>query len=112
MIRYIQRSPAMRAIILVALAGCSANSTVSVSESVYALGAALDTAEKAELVYMQSGIASPTVIADLKRLDLQAYNAIAPLVANQNNVTADEVAAAEAAISALTQYMVQNGVKS
>jgi hypothetical protein len=72
----------------------------------------LDATEKAELAYFRSGSANPLVVANIQRLDLEAYNAITPLVQNQNNATADEISAAQAAIFALTQYMIQNGVKS
>lgn len=99
-------------ILVLALVGCSSSSTINVAESVYALGAALDTTEKAELAYFHSPSANAQIIAAIQKLDLEAYNAISPLVQNQNNVTTDEVLAAQAAISALTEYMIQNGVKS
>ncbi len=93
-----------------ALAGC-ATSTTSIAQGAYALGAALDTAEKAELLYEDSPAANAATVARIKLLDAAAYAAIAPLVANGNNATADELTAAQAALSALTQYLTASGAK-
>ncbi|MDE8343111.1 MAG: hypothetical protein POG24_04755 [Acidocella sp.] len=97
---------------LAGLAGCSSSGSVSIAQSAYALGAALDTAEKAELAYEQSPLANQLVVTEVKALDMVAYNAVAPIISNGNNVTADEIVAAQAAVAALTQYLVAHGVKS
>jgi hypothetical protein len=96
----------------VVLAACSGSPSVSIAQSAYALGAALDTAEQAELVYLQSPAATKATSAEIKALDAAAYNALLPVLANGDNATADEIVAAEAAVSALTEYLVQHGVKS
>lgn len=94
------------------VAGCANSATVTIAQSAYALGAALDTAEKAELVYEQSPLANQNVVTEIKALDTVAYDAVVPVLANGNNVTADEIAAAQAAVSALTDYLIAHGVKS
>jgi len=93
-----------------ALVGC-ASGTTSVGQGAYALTAALDTAEKLAAAYEQSPGADPAVVAQIKTLDARAYGAIEPLAANGDNATADEFMAAQAAMTTLSQYLVQHGGK-
>ncbi len=98
------------AAVCLALAGCAGSNT-SVSQGAYALTAALDTAEKLAAAYEQSPAANAAVVAQIKMLDARAYAAVAPMAANANNTTADELAAAQAAMTAFTQYLAQHGGK-
>jgi hypothetical protein len=50
-------------------------------------------------------------VAQIKTLDARAYGAIEPLAANGDNATADEFMAAQAAMTTLSQYLVQHGGK-
>lgn len=94
-----------------AVSGCATTSSSTTAQSAYALGAALDTAEKAALIYLQSPLAQPAAVAEIKTLDTEAYAAVAQVMVNGNNATADQVVVAEDALSALTTYLTQNRVK-
>jgi hypothetical protein len=99
-------------LLCLALAGCAAGSaSTSVAQGAYALEAGLDTAEKAAIAYREQPDANAAVVAQIQQLDVQAYAAVAPLVANSNDATADELAAAQAAVAAMTDYLSQNGAK-
>jgi glutathione S-transferase len=94
----------------IVLTGCT-GVTSSIGQGAYALAAALDTAEKLAAAYEQSPAANPSVIAQIKALDARAYAAVQPLAANGDNVTADELAGAQAAMTAFSQYLAQHGGK-
>jgi hypothetical protein len=98
------------AAVCLALAGCTGGAT-GLSQGAYALTATLDTAEKLAAAYEQSPAADAAVIAQIKTLDARAYTAIQPLAANGDSATADELAAAQAAMKAFSQYLVQHGGK-
>lgn len=97
------------------LAGCAGTSTPSPADIAFAASASLDQAEVLALAYAKSPVADPAVVAKIKALDNTAYNAIHPLVDTAKSggsvVTAAEAEAAQAALGALTSYLVSNGVK-
>jgi hypothetical protein len=98
---------------MASLAGCATTATTASptpAQAIYALGGSLSTAEQIALPI--EAIVPASVKAQIKSLDATAYNLIEPLVANANNVSADQLLAAQAAMQALTAYLVQNGVKS
>ena len=93
-------------LILCLLAGCTASSP---AQSIYATAALYDQAEVAAIAYAKSPDADPAVVAELKRLDNEAYLAIKPPIAaaaaGGSPVTAVESEAAPAALSAFTNYL-------
>lgn len=105
----------MKAIILcvcLALGACSASPTPATA--LYATAATLDQAEVLATAYVQSPAADPTVVAQIKQLDNVAYAAAHPVTsaaaAGGSPMTAAQAEAAQAALTALTNYLTSNGV--
>lgn len=84
------------------------------AEVVYAAAASLSQAEVLAKAYMQSSIADPAVVAEIKTLDNAAYNAIQPVLddaaAGKSVISAVEASAATAALNALTSYLATNSI--
>jgi len=106
---------------LLGLASCSTTNTDA--QTVFALVGAYTAAATAEAAYLAlppcgAGTpvcSDPAVAVTMKHYDLQAYNALQPvLVAAQSGgsvIDAAALEAAEAAVSTLTSYQQQQGVK-
>lgn len=101
-----------------ALAGCApvtgADSPApSPATALYAMSATLSQAEVTALAYVKSPLADPAAVAEIKRLDIVAYNAVHPpldaAASGGSPVTAIEVTAAQAALDALTTYLTSKG---
>jgi hypothetical protein len=84
------------------------------AEVVYAAAASLSQAEVLAKAYMQSSIADPAVVAEIKTLDNAAYSAIQPVLddaaAGKSVISAVEASAATAALNALTSYLATNSI--
>jgi hypothetical protein len=84
-----------------------------VSKTLFATVSAFTVAEQAASAYETMPTANPAIVTQIKAYDLQAYNAIQPLMAAEqagtSAVTAAEVEAAEAAVTTLSTYL--QGVK-
>jgi len=95
---------------LALLVGCATdqNAVVAGIESGYI------AAESAELVYIQSGKANPAVVKQAETYRIAAANAIKPVLAaaasGGSAASAAEIEAAQTALSALTSYLVANGI--
>ena len=97
-----------------ALAGC-AGQALTTNSALYAVTSAYAAADLVASGYVSLPSADPSIKADIKRLDEQAYNAVQPVAAAEaaggSGVTVAEMEAAQAAVTALTNYMTQHGVK-
>lgn len=103
-------------LVLCLLSGCGGNvSAPSPAATLYAASATLDQTEVAATAYAKSPVADKAVVAEIKSLDNTAYNALHPFVeqarAGTSVVTAIEADAAQAAVSALSGYLLAHGVK-
>lgn len=101
---------------LLALAGIALLSSCAVSQNqvVAGLESGYIAAESAELVYQQSGRATAPVIRQIETYRVAAQQAIAPLMTAAETggsvATAAQMEAAQAALTALTNYLIANGV--
>lgn len=94
------------------LAGCTSATAISppkdAAQTVYALDSAYFVAASAEAGYINGAAASPAAVTKIRQLDNIAYLALQPLnTLVQGNATpaAADLAAAQAAVTALTSYL-------
>ncbi len=87
------------------------------AEAVFAAESAYDAAAHLEASWIASGVPNAATVAEIKRLDDQAYNALVPLrnaaQAGGANAVIDqaEIDAANAAVTALGTYLTTHGAK-
>jgi hypothetical protein len=121
-------------LIALALAGCGTTgtaptaSTPSANQAVFIAAGSLSTAEQVAAAYealpsclpgvgltCPATTSNPNTVALIKHYDTQAFNALQPLITTAQsggNVTdTAEVEAAQAAVAALANYLVSQGVK-
>ena len=121
-------------LVALALAGCGTTgttptaSTPSANQAVFIAAGSLSTAEQVAAAYealpsclpgvgltCPATTSNPNTVALIKHYDTQAFNALQPLITTAQsggNVTdTAEVEAAQAAVAALANYLVSQGVK-
>jgi hypothetical protein len=108
----------MRSVILALVGaltlGVAACSSTQVDSTVTTLEATYLTLSAAETAYAIMPNANPAVVTQLKTLDSAAFAALQPLEALPAgaSATAQETAAATAALDALTAYMTSQGIST
>ena len=121
-------------LVALALAGCGTTgttptaSTPSANQAVFIAAGSLSTAEQVAAAYealpsclpgvgltCPATTSNPNTVALIKHYDTQAFNALQPLIttaqAGGSVTDTAEVEAAQAAVAALANYLVSQGVK-
>ena len=82
-------------------------------QTVYALDATYQAAEKAALVYIQAPNPDKTIVGQIKYYGDAAHDALkaaSVAIAANNGTSAAALQAAQAAISAFSNYLIQHGL--
>lgn len=101
---------------VLALSGCGTTltTTSSATKTLFAASTALDQAEVIATAYAKSPIADPSVVAEIKVLDNNAYTVLHPLVDEvaAGQLTASQLQAntAQTIVFAFADYLVQKGI--
>jgi len=105
------RYPAVLLLAL-ALAAC-AQHPPDAAQAGYSIAGAYRDAAAADATYLRTASPSPTVASAVKRLDNDAYAALAPIRAaaqTGGGATPEQVATAQLAVEAMRVYLAQQGV--
>ena len=95
------------------LTGCQ--NTAAPSDIVFAAAASLNQAEVLATAYVKSPVADPAVVAEIKKVDGQAFAIINPLeqaaLANPGSITNANAAIAQTALADFTGILQSKGIK-